>query len=27
VVKGLAEYDAFADIWVDHLKVVMAHIE
>ena len=27
VVKGLAEYDAFADIWVDHLKVVMAHMK
>lgn len=27
VVKGLAEYDAFADIWVDHLRVVMAHMK
>lgn len=26
VMKGLAEYDAFADIWVDHLKVIMAHM-
>jgi sirohydrochlorin cobaltochelatase len=27
VVKGLAEYEAFADIWLDHLKVVMAHMK
>lgn len=26
VVKGLAEYDVFVDIWVDHLKEVMAHL-
>lgn len=25
VLKGLAEYDEFVDIWVDHLKTVMAH--
>jgi sirohydrochlorin cobaltochelatase len=27
VLKGLAEYDAFTDIWVDHLKAVMAHFD
>jgi sirohydrochlorin cobaltochelatase len=27
VVKGLAEYDAFAGLWIDHLKVVMAHLK
>ncbi len=27
VVKGLAEYDAFADIWMGHLKVVMANMK
>lgn len=27
VIKGLAEYDVFADLWVDHLKTVMAHME
>jgi sirohydrochlorin cobaltochelatase len=27
VIKGLAEYDAFVDIWLDHLKVIMAHIK
>ncbi|QTA88759.1 sirohydrochlorin cobaltochelatase [Desulfonema magnum] len=25
VLKGMAEYDLIADIWVDHLKNVMAH--
>lgn len=27
VIKGLAEYDAFADLWLDHLKAVMAHMK
>ncbi len=27
VIRGLAEYDAFVDIWLDHLKVVMAHLK
>ena len=27
VIKGLAEYDAFTDLWLDHLKVVMAHMQ
>lgn len=25
VLKGTAEYDVFVDIWVDHLKVALAH--
>jgi sirohydrochlorin cobaltochelatase len=25
VLKGLAEYDDFVNVWVDHLKTVMAH--
>ena len=25
VLKGTAEYDAFVDIWVDHLRVTLAH--
>jgi sirohydrochlorin cobaltochelatase len=25
VLKGTAEYDAFVDIWVDHLRVALAH--
>ncbi len=25
ILRGMAEYDLFADIWVDHLKNVMAH--
>ena len=27
VLKGMAEYDVFAKLWVDHLKTVMSHIE
>jgi sirohydrochlorin cobaltochelatase len=27
VIKGLAEYDAFVGLWLDHLKVVMAHMK
>lgn len=27
VIRGMAEYDAFVDIWVDHLRGVMAHME
>ena len=25
VLKGTAEYDGFVDIWLDHLKAVLAH--
>jgi sirohydrochlorin cobaltochelatase len=27
VLKGTAEYDAFVEIWIDHLKVPMAHFK
>jgi cobalamin biosynthesis Co2+ chelatase CbiK len=27
VLKGTAEYDNMAALWVDHLKQVMAHIK
>ncbi|MFW6332967.1 MAG: sirohydrochlorin cobaltochelatase [Thermodesulfobacteriota bacterium] len=27
LMKGLAEYDAFTEIWVDHLRAVMEKLQ
>jgi sirohydrochlorin cobaltochelatase len=27
VLKGTAEYNAIADLWLDHLKIAMAHLQ
>ncbi len=27
VLKGTAEYDAIADLWLDHLRIAMAHLQ